>query len=289
MPLRDIGLILIVVLAWGTNFSAMKIALEELPPFLFVSLRFAILLPLLVILPRPQIGWRKILCVGLFINMGQFGFLFAAMRADASAGLSSLLIQTQAPLTILFSALFLGERVLTGQIIGMCIAVAGILLIASSTGGSVTALGVGLILCAALSWAIGNMILKGLGGQPMLPIFIWASLIPPLPMLALSLGVESGDAWQTIAALSAQGWAAVTFVAYVSTAIGYSLWGTLMSRHAAATVTPYALLIPVCGITAAALILGEWPGQAEWIGVAIILSGLAMTQITPLLDRRKGR
>ena len=98
MPPRDLVLIGLVVLAWGSNFTAMKLALEELPPLLFVGLRFAILLPLLAVLKRPALAWWKILAVGALINMGQFAFLFSALRADATAGLGSLLIQMQAPL-----------------------------------------------------------------------------------------------------------------------------------------------------------------------------------------------
>ena len=111
MPPRDLALIGLVVLAWGSNFTAMEIALRHLPPFLLVGLRFAILLPLLAVLKRPALPWRKILAVGALINMGQFAFLFAALKADATAGLASLLIQTQAPLTILLSFLVFGERI----------------------------------------------------------------------------------------------------------------------------------------------------------------------------------
>ncbi|QBY01467.1 hypothetical protein E2K80_12650 [Rhodophyticola sp. CCM32] len=109
LPPRDLFLLSLVIIAWGSNFTAMKLALEELPPFLMVSLRFFILLPLLLVLPRPPVPWWKILALGALINTGQFAFLFAAMQADVTAGLASLLLQAQAPLTILLSALFLGN------------------------------------------------------------------------------------------------------------------------------------------------------------------------------------
>jgi drug/metabolite transporter (DMT)-like permease len=100
---RDLALVLLVVLAWGSNFAAMKIALEELPPLLFVGLRFAILLPLIVLFPRPA-PWLAILAIGTFINSGQFAFLFSAMEADVTAGLASLILQSQAPITIVLAA-----------------------------------------------------------------------------------------------------------------------------------------------------------------------------------------
>lgn len=279
MPPRDIGLIALVILAWGSNFTAMKLALEEVPPFLMVGLRFAILVPLIALLKRPALPLSRILAVGALINMGQFAFLFAALNAEASAGLASLLIQMQAPLTIALSFLVFGERIRPPQIAGLALALAGLGVFAASSGGNVTGLGLALLLMAALSWACGNLVLKRVGRVDTLALFIWASLVPPLPMLALSVAVEGPAPFATIAAMSAQGWLAVIYVALASTVLGYSIWGALLARHPAALVTPFALLIPVVGVSIAALILGESLTPRDAIGGAIILAGLALTQI----------
>ncbi len=279
MPPRDIGLIALVILAWGSNFTAMKLALEEVPPFLMVGLRFAILVPLIAVLKRPALPWSRILAVGALINMGQFAFLFAALNAEASAGLASLLIQMQAPLTIALSYLVFGERIRPLQIAGLALALAGLGVFAASSGGNVTGLGLALLLMAALSWACGNLVLKRVGRVDTLALFIWASLVPPLPMLALSVAVEGPAPFATIAAMSAQGWLAVIYVALASTVLGYSIWGALLARHPAALVTPFALLIPVVGVSIAALVLGESLTPRDAIGGAIILAGLALTQM----------
>jgi len=279
VPPRDIGLIALVILAWGSNFTAMKLALEEVPPFLMVGLRFAILVPLIAVLKRPALPWSRILAVGALINMGQFAFLFAALNAEASAGLASLLIQMQAPLTIALSFLVFGERIRPMQIAGLALALAGLGVFAASSGGNVTGLGLALLLMAALSWACGNLVLKRVGRVDTLALFIWASLVPPLPMLALSVAVEGPAPFATIAAMSAQGWLAVIYVALASTVLGYSIWGALLARHPAALVTPFALLIPVVGVSIAALVLGESLTPRDAIGGAIILAGLALTQM----------
>lgn len=276
LPARDLALILVVVLAWGSNFSAMRLALDELPPLLFVALRFAILLPLIAFLPRPQVSWSAIAGVALLINCGQFGFLFSAMSAGLSAGMASLLLQMQAPLTILLAALVFKERVTLRQILGLAIALSGLALIASALGGNVPLLGLALVLCGALCWAGGNLILRRLPGVSMLALFAWASLLAWPPMLALSFAAEGTDGLQVIATLTLQGWAAVIYVAMISTVIGYALWGTLLSRHPAAQITPFALLIPVVGIATAALILGERITPREAIGALAILGGLAI-------------
>ncbi len=284
LPPRDLALIGIVVLAWGSNFTAMKIGLAEIPAALFVALRFAILVPLIAIVPRPRASWLQILAVGLFINVGQFALLFSAMEADVSAGLASLILQAQAPFTILLSLLVFRETISARQIIGITVAACGMAVIGWGSGGNVTPLGLALVLGGALSWAMGNLVLKTLPGVPMLPVFIWASLVPPLPMLGLSLLTETATPLADIAAMSLGGWLAVLYVAFISTVLGFSLWGLLLARHSAANVTPFALLIPVVGIAVAAFVLGERLSGMEATGAAIVLGGLSLTVLRPRGD-----
>ncbi len=288
MPPRDLLLVAIVILAWGSNFSAMKIALAELPPFLFVGLRFALLIPLIAIFPRPA-SWAAILAVGALINMGQFAFLFGAMAADASAGLASLIIQSQVPMTILLAWAVYGERVTLVQGLGIALAVMGLAGIGMVAGGNITLVGLGLILCGALSWAIGNLVLRRLPGVRMLPLFVWGSLVPPLPMLGLSLATEGTAPFATLAAMSPAGWGAVAYVAIASTIVGYTIWGTLLSRHKAALVTPFALLIPLVGMATAAVVLGERITLGEALAGLLVLTGLALAVLGPRYAARRAR
>jgi len=284
MPPRDLLLVALVIMAWGSNFSAMKLVLEDLPPFLFVGLRFAILIPLIAVFPRPA-SWRAILTIGVLVNMGQFTFLFSAMRADVTAGLASLILQSQAPLTILLAAVFFRERVTPVQIAGIGLACLGLAGFGLAGGGNVTLIGLALVLCGALSWACGNLVFRRLPGVNMPALFIWASLVPPLPMLALSVAFEGPAPFATIAAMDLTGWGGVVYVAIVSTILGYSIWGALLSRHPAAMVTPFALGIPVVGIAVAALVLGERVGPWEVLSGAVILAGIALAVLGPRLLR----
>ncbi len=285
MPPRDLLLVLLVILAWGSNFTAMKLVLDELPPLLFVGLRFFILIPLIALVPRPA-SWRAIAAIGLLINMGQFAFLFAAMRADVTAGLASLILQSQVPLTIVLAAIFYGERVSRVQGAGIATACLGLAGFGLAGGGNVTLTGLALILSGALCWACGNLVLRRLPGVHMAALFIWASVIPPLPMLGLSLALEGPAPFAAIASLSATGWAGVVYVAVISTLIGYSIWGGLLSRHPAAMVTPFALLIPVVGIATAAVILGETVTGPEAVAGTVILVGIAVAVLGPNITRK---
>jgi len=274
IPPRDLLLVAVVILAWGSNFSAMKLALEEVPPLLFVGLRFAILIPLIAVFRRPA-GWPAILAVGALINMGQFAFLFSGLAAGSSAGLASLIIQSQVPITILLAWAVYGERVTVIQILGIGLAALGLAGFGLASGGNITIAGLVLILCGAASWAAGNLVLRRLPGTDMLALFLWASLVPPLPMLGLSMLTETAAPLAAIAAISPAGWAAVIYVALVSTVLGYSLWGTLLSRHPAALITPFALLIPVMGMGTAAVVLGERVTGTEALAGLVVLAGLS--------------
>ena len=287
MPPRDLALAGLVILAWGSNFSAMKIALDEIPPLLFVGLRFAILIPLIPFFPRPA-GWPAILAIGVLINTGQFGFLFSALEADVTAGLASLILQSQAPLTIVLAWLVYAERITLLQGLGVALAVCGLAGFGLAAGGNITLAGLGLILCGALCWACGNLVFRRLPGVDMLALFLWASLVPPLPMLAASLATESATPLAEILSLSVAGWAAVIYVALVSTVLGYSIWGTLLSRHPAAQVTPFALLIPVVGLATAAVVLGERVKAAEAVSGLTVLAGLALAVLGPRYAARRG-
>jgi O-acetylserine/cysteine efflux transporter len=120
-------------------------------------------------------------------------------------------------------------------------------------------------------------VLRRLSGVNMTALFIWASLVPPIPMLGLSILAEGPAPFATIAAMSLQGWLAVAYVAFISTVLGFSIWGALLSRHPAAVITPFALLIPVVGLSTAALVLGETVTRGEAIAALVVLAGLALS------------
>jgi hypothetical protein len=180
------------------------------------------------------------------------------MEADVTAGLASLILQSQAPITIVLAALFSSANacdLLQGA--GIALACAGLALFGLAGGGQRHAPRPDAGADRRAVLVLRQPRPARLPGVNMTALFIWASLVPPLPMLGLSLAAEGPAPFATIAALSLQGWLAVAYVAFISTVLGFSIWGALLSRHPAATITPFALLIPVVGLSVAALVLGE--------------------------------
>lgn len=289
LPWPHALLALAVVAVWGGNFVVIRIALDDLPPLFFAALRFFFaLVPAVFFLKRPNVPWRQLAAYGVLIGAGQFGLLYIAMTSHISPGIASLVLQSQVFFTIGLSMWLTRERVRGYQIVALALAVAGIGLILWRTDGATTPLGLGLGLLAAFSWACGNMVAKAGGKVDMLAYVVWASLFAVPPLLVLSLVFEGWGAitagvvhsdWQT--------WAAVLWQSAGNTMFGYAAWAWLLSRYPAATVSPMALLVPVFGMGASAIVLGE-PLQAWKLGAAaLVIGGLAINLLWPLVEKHR--
>ena len=285
MPWSHLLLALSVVAVWGTNFVVIRWGLDGLPPFLFATLRFAFsALPWLLFIRRPAVPWRRLALFGALLGVGQFGLLYLAIQGRITPGLASLVVQTQVFFTIGLSLLALGERVQRFQLAGLALAVAGLAVIGAHVDASLTPAGLALVLAAAFFWACANLVAKSAGRVDMLGFMVWSSGFAVPPLLALSWLLEGPTA--AAAGLSQAGpgvWAAVAWQAVGNTLFGYSAWNWLLARHPAATVTPLALLVPVFGMGASALLLGEpLPGWKLGAG-ALVMAGLAVIVLWPRL------
>ena len=288
MPYAHLLLALGVVFVWGTNFVVIRWGLDGLPPFLFAMLRFTFsALPWLLFIRRPAVPWHKLAAFGVLLGVGQFALLFLAMRADISPGLASLVIQVQVFFTIGLSLLTLGERVRSYQLVGLLLAIAGLVVIASHLDATLTVKGLALVFAAAFFWACANMVVKTVGRVDMLGFMVWTSLFAVPPLFALSWALEGLPLMvASVQHASAGVWASVLWQALGNTLFGYGVWNWLLARHPAATVTPLALLVPVFGMGASALSLGEaLPGWKLGAG-ALVLCGLAVIVLWPRLHHR---
>jgi O-acetylserine/cysteine efflux transporter len=278
MPRRHVAAAVLVAIAWGVNFVVIHVGLEHFPPLLFAALRFTLVALALPLVPRPGVPARCVIAVGAFLCAGQFALLFLGMDRGMPAGLASLVLQLQAAFTVALAVALLGERPRRAQLGGGALALAGIAIIAAGRAQAVPLGALALTVGAALSWGVGNICTRVARPPHALALLVWASLVPPLPLLGLSLLTEGpGAAGDAFAALDPAGALALLYVVGVSTFGGFGVWTFLLQRHPASQVAPFTLLVPVAGIAAAWLALGEVPGAAELTGAAVVLSGLALT------------
>lgn len=285
LPLRHLLLALAVVAVWGSNFVVIKLALGHLPPLLFAALRFGlVLVPGMFFLARPAVSLGNLALYGLLIGIGQFGVLYVAMNGHISPGLASLVIQVQVFFTIGLSMRLAGERVRAFQWFALLLASAGIAVIILHTDGSTTPLGLFLVLLAALSWAGGNIAAKQGAPANILSYVVWSSAFAVPPLIALSLTFEGWTAISAaLRAADAATWVAVAYQSWGNSLFGFAVWGWLLARHPAATITPMALLVPVFGMSASALWLGEALPLWKLAAAALVMAGLAINLFWPRL------
>jgi O-acetylserine/cysteine efflux transporter len=272
MPGRHALLAVAVAVVWGVNFVVIHVGLADFPPLLFVALRFTLVaFPAVFFLRRPQVPLRLVAGVGVFLCTGQFALLFVAMDQGLPAGLASLVLQMQVLFTIAFAVALLGERPRPPQIAGAVLALGGMTLIGLGRGGSVPLGALALSIAAAAAWGVGNIFTRKAQAEDPLALLVWASLIPPLPLMGLSLALGEGAP-----SIGIGGVLSVLYVVVGATFFGFGSWVWLMRRHEASRVAPFTLLVPPVGIAAAWVSLGEQPNTAELIGTGIVLAGLAI-------------
>ncbi|WP_324731289.1 EamA family transporter [Pseudomonas paeninsulae] len=276
MSPKDLLLALVVIIVWGLNFVVIKIGLHDMPPMLLGALRFMLAaFPAILFIKRPQIPLRWLLLYGLTISLGQFAFLFYAMSVGMPAGLASLVLQSQAFFTLLFAALFLGERLRMANLFGLLVAAAGLLLIGLQGDRLMTMAGFFLTIGAASMWALGNIVTRKLGKVNLVGLVVWGSLVPPLPFLALSWFLEGPEVIEAaLRGINLDSILVLIYLAFGATILGYGLWSRLLSRYPASQVAPFSLLVPVVGLTSSALLLDERLGPLQVLGALLVMLGL---------------
>ncbi|SDT06708.1 O-acetylserine/cysteine efflux transporter [Nocardioides scoriae] len=283
MTRRDCALAALVALLWGLNFVVIDVGMTGVPPLLFLALRFVlVVLPAVLLVPRPAAPWRTVALVGVFMSLGQFGLLYASIDAGMPPGLAALVLQAQVIFTVVIAAGALRERPTGAQLAGIAVGVVGLVVVGLGRGGHVPAAALLLCLGAALSWGIGNVLSRASGVPGGLSLTVWSALVVPVPALALSLLLDGPTA--VADGLAAFGWQAglsTLYTAGLASLVGYGIFNTLLGRNPAAAVVPWVLLVPPVAMTSAWLLLDEVPGVAEVVGGAVMLLGVLVALRPP--------
>jgi O-acetylserine/cysteine efflux transporter len=181
----------------------------------------------------------------------------------------------------LVGVVWLGGKWHWNHLAGLLVAGIGMAIIASQQGGEMTTAGFWLVTAAAACWGVGNVIMRratqGVPAFPMLSLIVWMGFLAILPLAVLSLLLEGYDSW--LSAWQAPTWTGIgslIYLALVANLVGYGLWGKLLSRYPATEVSPFALLLPVVGLTSSSLVLGEEISLYQGIGALLIMAGLTV-------------
>lgn len=296
MKPKDLLIALLVILVWGLNFVVIRLTMTSMPPMLIVALRYALIaLPLIAFVKRPPIPLRYLAAYGIMLGTVHQGLLFLGIKAGMGAGLSSLVLQTQVFFTLVMAAVFLKEKVRAEQIAGMALAGVGLVLIATATEQSANLLGFALVIGSAITWAMATMFSKhasNIARGPVEPLsfMVWAALFPPLPTLGISLLLEGpAQIVSAVTHLNLATIAGLAFITFGSTLFGFMVWNRLIAQYGAGYVTQFSLLVPVVGMSSAAIVLHEAVTPIKALAALLVLIGLSISMFGGRLLTRMTR
>ncbi|MCU6502160.1 EamA family transporter [Rugamonas sp. A1-17] len=284
---RDLISALFVVLIWGTNFVAMKVGLRHLTPFQMGAARYVFaVLPLILFIRPPKLPAKWIIAYGLCQGVGQFGLLFLSLRIGMSAALASVILQTQVFFTAFFGFALLHERASRQLQAGLLLAAVGLACfgmnyVQPGHAGGTTAGGFVLCLAAAAMWAASNIVVRR--AQQATPHFdvvgfmVWCSLVPILPFVGLSLAFDDPATRWSWTSAPLDTWISAAYLGWMATILGYAMWTRLLKRHPVNRVAPFSLGVPVVGISAGMIALGDVITGWQWAGIALIVASLICT------------
>ena len=294
---RDLAAALGVIVIWGLNFVAMKVALRDFTPMQLGAARYVFAaLPMVLFVRRPAVPWAVVAAYGLAQGLGQFGLLFLALQAGMTAALASVLMQTQVFFTALFAYFALHERLTRPLAGGLSFAGAGVACFLAGFAGAgptqaagVTLAGFALNLCAAAMWSLSNIVVRRLqrthpGYEP-LQLVVWASLAPVLPFIVLSAAIDPPSSHMAWVHASLTAWLGTAYLGWFATLLAYVLWTGLLTRHPTARVAPFSLGVPVVGLVAGMGLLGEH--VTAWQAAGVGCTAVALAAV--LLGGRSGR
>ena len=281
VSIRTIGGFALLCLAWGSTWLPLKHGVAHLPPLLFVGSRFlagGLVLWVASRCHRPpplRLLWPGAILM-IAANYGLMGW----GAGLTPSGLAATVNFATVPLSIL---LFAGHRPSAGQMAALALGVAGLVLLAWSSGrtlGGAAPAGLGAIALGAACYGIGTLRMKA-EATTLSPVGLaaWHSLAGGTLLLMLSFGLEPWDraVWAAfIAPAALANWAVLVLL---STIVGFSLYLALLRRWSAASVASYAYVCPVVALALGLLVDGERPAPGELAASLTLIAASALALI----------
>lgn len=280
-------------LFWGGNWPAVRFSLMDIPPFSLRAIGFTVgammllgwawvrKLPLAISAEE----WPWLVFAGLFTILGfNVGTAFGQLHMPTSQ--AAIIAFTMPCWALLMAIGILGERISRRQWLGLALGQAGLLILlgpAAWQAGSEGLVGPLFVLCAALSWALGTVLIKRRGGWQGHPVVItgWQFAVCAVPMLLLAAGLESPPSpleWRSTT------WLGLGYHLVFAICLAQMLWFRNVNRLTIGQSTISTLIIPVVGVSSAVVLLGEPFTLQILMALALTLSAVAivMTQRKPM-------
>ncbi|CAN5143850.1 EamA family transporter [soil metagenome] len=272
--------ILAIILVWGLNNCAAKVATAQLPPMMVGALRFGLALAFLFPFLKPPFPWSKrLVAICLLSGPIHFGLIYIAFGMARS--LSPLVVATQLwiPFTALFAWRMLGERMRPLAIAGLAVAFGGVAWMSLDPRGAADLPAIALSIITSVSWALATVLVRQTPSAPPLKVQALTAAIAAPILLAMSFGFEP-HVVERVQAARPIAWACVAFAGVGSTIGASALLFWLVQRREAGRVTPYFLLSPLVSCTIGVAFMGDRLSLRLAIGAAATMAGVALVALT---------
>ncbi|CCN80324.1 putative Permease of the drug/metabolite transporter (DMT) superfamily [Vibrio nigripulchritudo SFn27] len=276
MKKNDLLLATLVMTIWGFNFSMIKMGITDVHPLLATAARFTLaVIPAIFFIRRPNVEWRYLAGYGVVFGVGVWGMASWSITAGLSSGMSSVLLSSNALISMAVGVFIQKEMASKRKVIGAVIALAALLVLISATNGNLTAEGVFLIMVAATSWTIMGLIVKASKTTQAFAFNVWGMLFAPIPLVLFAVSiygpnivVHAMEVWDMKTTF------AVAFQAYPTTLFGYWVWSNLLIRYPLSTTAPLTLLVPVFALISGYFMYDEMLSTAQMIACVLFLIGI---------------
>ncbi len=287
MPTHHILFGFFISLVWGVNFVVMKIGLDHLSPFLFVTLRFIIVFMLMLPWLRIVKGHMVLIFI-VAVCIGGIHFIFVIMGLDMVKKISSIVVvvQMNVPLTLILAHIFLKEKLSYWRGSAIVIAFTGILVITFDPAIVNERIAIVIFLAATLLYSIGAILMRKLKNVGALNIQGWTGVFAVPFLLSLTLVTETGQMEQ-ITSMNMTGWGALFYTAVLSSVVGYGGMNFLLKHHPVTLIAPILLTVPIFASSAAVIVFNEELTPRFFLGAGLTLFGLAIIHIRDWWKKRQ--
>lgn len=279
LKITDMLLAVSVAVIWGGGFLVAKVAIDYFPPILLMAFRFGLTaLVLIWFVPTPDSSTlKRIFWIALVSAAIQYSLTFSGLKGlDASTAI--IIVQLEVPFGVLGAVLFLKDRLHLRHVIGMAMAFIGVVLIAGEPSLRDNLFYVLLAAGGAMTWAIGQVMVKTLGQVGGFTLIAWVAVFAS-PQLFLSSWIFEQDHILAIQEAGPLVWAAVIYLAFIMTALGYAIWYHLLGKYKVNQVMPFLLLLPVTTVIGGVLLLDEELTARIIAGGVLAITGVAIINL----------
>lgn len=279
LSLPEIAAIAAVVLIWGVNNAAAKLATETMPPLLVGAVRFGIAAACLVPFVRPPFpNWKSLLIIVFVGGPIHYGLIYLAFWLARDVSPVAVATQLWVPFTALFAFLLLRERISRFALLGMGVAFAGVAWMTLDAHAIADWRAILVGAAGSAAWAVTTVIARRTTSIPPLKMQGLLALVA-LPSLAFASALFEQGQVEAVREAGALVWASVVWAGLVSSVLATTLVFWLVQKREAGRVTPYLLATPVVSILIGWAFMGDVLTPQILTGAALSIAGVAVVAL----------